>query len=201
MARKEGLRLQAGEPEFEAKSYDELTELDGLSPELMDDHIGLYRGYVKNANRAHGLLREGDLDTFERSEVRRRFGWEFNGMRLHEMYFDALTPGGKDLDEDTKLHEGLTKDFGSLAAWAQDFRAVGSMRGIGWAALCHDPVTDRFFNTWVDEHDAGNLVGTTPVLLMDVFEHAFIKDFGTDRDLYMDAYFQNVDWTVADKRL
>ncbi len=202
MTRKDhGLHMQVGAPSFEAKDYGRLTELEGFSPELIEQHVGLYQGYVRNANRVHELLRQGDLDEVTRSEVRRRFGWEFNGMRLHELYFDVLAPGGSRLDPDSALGKELEAEFGSLDLWAQDFRTVGSMRGIGWAALVRDDATGRYFNTWIDEHDAGHLAGTTPLLVMDVFEHAFMRDFGTDRRAYMDAFFRNIDWNVVQARI
>lgn len=186
--------------EHQAKDYERIRGLEGFSPELLDTHIGLYHGYVENTNKAHATLRAGGLDTYARAEVRRRLVWEFNGMRLHELYFDALRPGGQGLDPDGPLATALAKDFGSLDAWRADFEATGSMRGIGWAALSYDAQSDRFYNHWIDEHDAGALAGATPLLLMDVFEHAFIRDFGTDRAAYMDAYFDNVDWSTVEAR-
>lgn len=192
--------LQTFDTPYEPKDYDRLRGLEGFSEDLMQTHIGLYAGYVEHTNKAHGLIRTGDLDDYSRGEVRRRMVWEFNGMRLHELYFDALTPGGTERTDDSPLVQAIENDFGGFDVWMEDFRSVGAMRGIGWAALSYDPVQERFFDHWIDEHDAGALAGTHPILLMDVFEHAFMRDFGTDKQAYMDAYFGNVDWNQAEAR-
>lgn len=176
------------------KDYDALRELEGFSEELVSTHLGLYEGYVKHANKAHGLLHSGDLDDYTAGEVRRRFVWEFNGMRLHELFFDALTPGGSDLDRDGPFCKAVNASFGGVDSWMKDLRAVAGMRGIGWAAVIRDPATGRLHNQWINEHDAGALAGGEPLFLIDVFEHAFIRDFGTDKDSYLDALFDNVDW-------
>lgn len=184
---------------YTAKDYSRLIEGTPFSKELMETHVGLYKGYVENTNKALGILR-GEGDDYERGEVRRRFAWEFNGMRLHELYFDTMKPGGSDHDGDHRFVEAIQNEFGSLDNWDKRFREVGTIRGIGWACLTYDPIEERLFNTWINEHDGGALAGTHPLLLMDVFEHAFIKDFGTDRDAYMDAFFDTVDWTVVERR-
>lgn len=184
---------------YTANDYSHLVGDTPFSEELMETHLKLYEGYVKHTNKAIEILRNED-DGYKRGEVRRRFAWEFNGMRLHELYFDAMTPGGTDHDGDKNFVEAIKKEFNDLSTWQKRFREVGSIRGIGWACLTYDPIGDRTFNTWINEHDAGALAGTHPLLLMDVFEHAFIRDFGTDRDAYMDAFFDTVDWNVVEKR-
>ncbi len=194
------MQLQASDNRFEAKNMDHILDLDGFSDDLLRTHVNLYNGYVDATNNAHDMLRAGGLDANVRAELRRRFVWEFNGMRLHELYFDALSPGGRPLDADGDLVAGITKEFGSTAAWLEDLRSVATMRGVGWAATVRDPVTGRLFNQWIDEHDAGALATTDPLLLIDVFEHAFIRDFGTDRDAYLDALFDNVNFDVVEKR-
>jgi Fe-Mn family superoxide dismutase len=121
-------------------------------------------------------------------------------MRLHEVYFENLTKNVRALERETPLAARLTKDFGSREGWEKQFRATGSLRGIGWAALLWDPVWGRLFNVWIDEHDRGALAGCSLVLLMDVFEHAFLTDYGTKRADYIDAFLAAADWEVAARR-
>lgn len=183
---------------YQAKDYSHLLGTPGFSDDLLQTHFKLYQGYVTHTNKNTDLLR-GDLDAYAKAEVRRRLGWEFNGMRLHELYFGGMTNGGKEL-AGGGLKDAITRDFGSFDAWKADFTATGAARGIGWVALTYDAEAGRLLNTWINEHDVGFLAGTRPILLMDVFEHAFIKDYGTDKASYMKAYFDAVDWSVAAKR-
>ena len=120
-------------------------------------------------------------------------------MRLHEYYFENL--GGKEaLDPKSPLALKIAADFGSFEAWKSDFVATGSMRGIGWAVLYLDPVYGKLMNLWINEHDVGHLAGGTPILIMDVFEHAYMIDYLTDRAQYIDAFFQNIHWANVANR-
>ncbi|MFQ5761800.1 MAG: superoxide dismutase [Candidatus Bathyarchaeia archaeon] len=190
---------------YQAKNYDGLLGTQGLSDQLLKNHFTLYQGYVTNTNKLAdilaGMVKEGKTDTPEYAELKRRFGWEFNGMRLHEYYFDNMVKGGSPLDQNSKIAQTLTRDFGSVEACAKDFRAAGAMRGIGWVILYLDPVANRTFNTWINEHDVGHLAGCVPLLVMDVFEHAYMLDYGTKRAGYIDAFFNAVDWKVVNQRL
>jgi Fe-Mn family superoxide dismutase len=146
------------------------------------------------------LLKEGKTGTAEYAELKRRFGWEFDGMRLHEYYFENL--GGKGgILKGGKLFQKLGESFGSYEAWERDFRATGSMRGIGWAVLYQDIPSGKFFNFWINEHDVGHPSGGMPILIMDVFEHAFMIDYGLKRADYIEAFFRNINWTEVEKRL
>jgi Fe-Mn family superoxide dismutase len=146
------------------------------------------------------MLKEGKMATPEYAELKRRLGWEFNGMRLHEYYFENL--GGKvALDTAGKLAKKLAESFGSYEAWEKDFRATGAMRGIGWAVLYQDPANGRLINFWINEHDVAHPAGCTPILIMDVFEHAFMLDYGLKRADYIEAFFKNLEWKAAEARL
>jgi Fe-Mn family superoxide dismutase len=136
----------------------------------------------------------------EFAELRRRLGWEFNGMRLHEYYFENLGGNGV-VNKDGRLAKKLAEDFGSYDAWEKEFRAVGAMRGIGWAVLYQDIANGKLINFWINEHDTGHPAGCTPILIMDVFEHAFMLDYGTKRAAYIDAFFKNLNWSAAEARL
>lgn len=190
---------------FEPMNFDRLIGTQGFSDTLMKNHFTLYQGYVTNSNKAleslKKLLAEDKLGTPEAAELRRRFGWEFNGMRLHELYFGNMAKGGVALTSGEAMGEKLKADFGSVEAFMKEFKGVGAMRGIGWAILTYDKQTDRLFNVWVNEHDVGHLAGTTPLLIMDVFEHAFMIDYGLKRADYIEAFYHSIDWGVVGARL
>lgn len=189
---------------YTAKDYTPLLGLPGLSDALLTNHFTLYAGYVTNTNklseRLAALAAAGETATPEYAELKRRYGWEWNGMRLHELYFENLTKEAVSLAADATLAEQINQDFGSLAAWEQDFRATGSMRGIGWVILTFDRERGRLFNTWINEHDLGHLAGTTPLLVMDVFEHAFVLDYGTKKADYIETFFRALDWKAVEAR-
>jgi len=189
---------------YQAKDYSSLIGMEGFSETLLMNHFTLYQGYVTNTNKLAeslaGMLKNGTTGTPEYAELKRRMGFEFNGMRLHEYYFDNL--GGKaPLDKSGKLASKLADAFGSVDAWEQDFRATGAMRGIGWTILYQDNMSGWLFNQWINEHEVGHFAGCTPILVMDVFEHAFMIDYGLKRADYINAFFKNVDWGVVESRL
>ncbi len=189
---------------YEAKNFEHLLGTKGFSDQLLKNHSTLYQGYVTNTNKVAELLvtlhKGGKAGTPEYAELKRRFGWEFNGMRLHEYYFKNMTKGGKALDKNSPLFKTITENFGSYENWETDFRAVGAMRGIGWVILYCDPVSGRLFNFWINEHDIGHLSGAIPLLVMDVFEHAFMIDYGLKRADYIKSFFDSIDWTVVANR-
>ena len=188
---------------YKAKNFDNLLGTKGFSDKLLQNHFKLYQGYVANTNKlADALLAmlKEDTGTPEFAELKRRFGWEFNGMRLHEHYFGNMTKETKSLDANSAVAKKLAEAFGSLEQWEKGFKAVGAMRGIGWVILCYDKEGDRLFNVWINEHDVGHLAGAVPLLVMDVFEHAFIMDYGMNRGEYIGAFFNAVDWDEVNKR-
>lgn len=189
---------------YEAKDYSKLIGMAGFSEALLKNHFTLYQGYVTNTNKVLDILAkmlaDGATATPEYAELKRRLGWEFNGMRLHEIYFENLGGNGS-IDQAGKLAAKITADFGSYEAWEKDFRATGAMRGIGWAVLYQDSATGKLINFWVNEHDVAHPAGCTPILIMDVFEHAFMLDYGLKRPDYIEAFFKNIDWKAAEARL
>ncbi len=189
---------------YPVKDYSRLLGMAGFSDTLLKNHFTLYQGYVANTNKVLEALAlaagEGKTGTPEFAELKRRLGWEFNGMRLHELYFENL--GGKaPLDNSVRLAARLREQYGSIEAWEKEFRAVGAMRGIGWAVLYEDPADGRLINFWINEHDAGHPAGCRPLLVMDVFEHAFMIDHGLKRADYIEAFFRNIDWAAVGARL
>ncbi|HEX7616135.1 MAG TPA: Fe-Mn family superoxide dismutase [Thermoanaerobaculia bacterium] len=188
---------------YSAKDFTRLLGTPGFSDSLLKQHFDLYNGYVKNANALHDELEAASPakpPTPAWSELKRRFGWEWNGMRLHEVYFGNLTKKRANLEKTAGLGAQLTRNFGSLESWEKEFRATGSLRGIGWAALVWDADAGCLFNIWVDEHDRGQLAGCPVILLMDAFEHAYMPDYGTKRGEYIDAFLAAADWEVAAHR-
>ncbi|HYC76278.1 MAG TPA: Fe-Mn family superoxide dismutase [Planctomycetota bacterium] len=189
---------------YVARDYSGLVGMPGFNEALLRNHFKLYEGYVKNVNRIladlEAFRKDDKLATPAAAELRRRLGWEFDGMRLHEIYFDNL--GGKEpLRPEGKLGAALVKQWGSIEAWMADFKAVGEMRGIGWAALVQDGWSGRLYNVWIEEHDGGHFAACPVLLLMDVFEHAYLVDNASKKAEYIDAFFRNVDWTTAERRL
>lgn len=185
---------------YAAKDFKHLVGLTGFSDALLLNHFTLYEGYVKNTNALINLLETKEISTPEYAEIQRRFGWEWNGMRLHELYFGNMTKNASPLAEGT-LREKIENAYGNFENWQKNFVGVGSMRGIGWVILFHDREKDRLFNAWVNEHDMGHLAGCTPLLVMDVFEHAYMLDYGIKKAEYIETFFKSIDWVAAEERL
>ena len=189
---------------YMAVDYSGLIGMEGFSETMLSNHLALYQGYVTNCNRLIELLttmlKEGNVGTPEYAELKRRMGFEFNGMRLHEYYFGNLG-GKKALDMSGSMAKKIAEDFGSYEEWEKDFKGTGMMRGIGWAILYQDNVTGKLLNQWINEHETGHFAGCIPVLVMDVFEHAFITDYGLKRVSYIEAFFKNINWNVVEGRL
>lgn len=198
MKKKEGVMT------YSVKNYDSLIGTPGFSNELLKNHFQLYKGYVEHTNALirefTSALTEGKTGTQCYSELKRRFSWEFNGMRLHELYFDSMTNGGSSLDREAALKKHIVEDFGSFETWQKAFRAVGAIRGVGWTLLCYDPEGNSLYNVWVNEHDTGYLARTVPLLIMDLWEHAFMLDYGIKRDDYISAFLDAVDWERVSQR-
>jgi Fe-Mn family superoxide dismutase len=186
--------------DYQAKDYSHLLGMPGFNDELLQIHFKLYEGYVKNTNEIADKLKNTiNPGSYDNGALRRRFGWEFDGMRLHEIYFDNLG-GKKGLENTDPLFRALSDQFGSFEKWKQDFIATGMMRGVGWALLYYDPEYHRLFNVWINEHDTGHLVRGIPILVMDVFEHAYITQYKLDRAKYIEAFFNNINWETVSKR-
>lgn len=189
---------------FESKSFEHLIGIKGFSDTLLKNHFTLYQGYVANSNKVTEalmtMLKDGKTGTPEYAELKRRIGWEYNGMRLHEYYFGNMTKQGMTLDKNSKLFNKIIEDFGSYDMWEKDFKASGTMRGIGWVVAYYEPVAGKIYNVWINEHDIGHLSGAIPILVMDVFEHAYMTDFGIKRTDYISAFFPAIDWNAAAKR-
>ncbi|MBI3573922.1 superoxide dismutase [Candidatus Kaiserbacteria bacterium] len=180
--------------------------LVGISPKQIDVHLKLYEGYVKNLNLLQSVLDAYGHTTdeggkYSLSEVRRRFGFEWNGMRMHEHYFAQWEGSSAPLTADSSLGQALAAQYGSMDAWMVDFKTVGSLRGIGWAILSYDPAGKTFFNHWVSDHELGQLNSTVTILALDLWEHAYMVDYTpAEKAKYIEAFFRNLNGEVVNKR-
>lgn len=189
---------------YEIQTFD-LPALANLSPKQVAAHLGLYEGYVKHVNVlreqiAH-LEADKEKNAYAIMEVRRRLGFEFNGMRMHEFYFSQFEKGAAEADRDSALAKTVSEKYGSWDAFVAHFVAVGMSRGIGWSILYHDPVGATPHVAWVSDHELGQL-GSLPIILaMDMWEHAFMVDFlPSEKKNYVEAFMKNLNWKVAEER-
>jgi len=189
---------------YEAKNFESLIGTAGFSDQLLKNHFTLYQGYVTNTNKVMdslaALAKEGKAATPEYAELTRRLGWEFNGMRLHEYYFGNMKKGGSAIDTNSEFYKQTVKSYGSFDNFEKNLKAVGTMRGVGWAIAYYDAEASRLQNVWVNEHDVGHFAGAAPLLIMDVFEHAFMIDYGLKRADYIEAFWKAIDWASVSKR-
>lgn len=190
---------------YEARKF-ALKGLTGISDQTLQLHFKLYEGYVKGTNslsqKIDAILADGKVDAEEMpaySELTRRLGFEYNGMVLHEYYFENLTAGSERAEG--ALRAAAEKSFGSFDVWKTDFASIGAMRGVGWAICYQNPANGRLSNHWITLHEHGNVAGFRPILVMDVWEHAYLLDYGSDRAKYVEAFFANVAWNVVERRL
>ncbi len=180
---------------YQPQDYSRILGMQGISDATLHNHFKLYQGYVNNTNtlmqRTAQLLKEGNDRAPDYAEMRRRLGFEFDGMRLHEYYFENLKGDGRP-DTTSLIYKQIQQDFGDFEAWKKDFIATGMMRGVGWAILFYDTRGNRLLNNWITLHHENLLAGVQPLLVMDVWEHAFLLDFQLDRAGYVNAFFSNL---------
>jgi len=179
-----------------------IPELKGISKKSIDEHIKLYEGYVKHTNlilEKISELKDSESDAYAVSEMQRRFSFEFDGMRNHEIYFKSLEGGAKQLSDDSKLKKAIEEEWGSFDGWLSRFKTVAKTRGIGWAMLSYDSGSGRLVNSWVDEQHLGHLTGLSPVLALDMWEHSFVGDYWpSGKAQYIDDFFENLNWEVVE---
>ena len=189
---------------YEAKTFT-VPELDGISQETIDEHIGLYKGYVKHANlireKIDAYSNDPDNNAYAIGEMQRRLGFEFGGMRNHEYYFTQFEGGAHPLP-DSELKNLIETQWGSVDAWHNRFTTVALTRGVGWAMLYIDRQTNQLVQTWVDEQHLGQLADLDIVLALDMWEHSYMLDYPPSKKKeYIHAFFRNLNWEVAAGRL
>lgn len=194
---------------YKAKQFN-LSGLHGISDQTLELHLKLYDGYVKATNDLQEKMAE-----FSRKDqllpemlpaywaLKQRETFEYNGMFLHEYYFGNLTKqSSASPDNNSRFFRLAEKSFGTYTLWKGDFIRVGSLRGVGWAICYEDPRSGQISNHWISLHENGHVAGLKPILVMDVWEHAYLLDYKpAERNKYINAFFSNVDWTVVDARI
>ena len=176
---------------FEEKKFN-IPKLKGISDKNVEEHLKLYAGYVKNAN----LI----LEKAEDNELQRRFAFEFDGMRNHEYYFAQFEGGSTSLTTSGSLAKAITQEFGSFENWLTQFKSIALTRGVGWAFLYYDSQTKRLFNQWIDEQHIGHLTGLSPIIALDMWEHAYVADYQpSGKKNYVEDFFANLNWEVVEK--
>ncbi len=186
---------------YTAKQFN-IKPLQGISARTIEEHLKLYEGYVKHTNLILEKIKSlaGVTEsTYELSEARRRFGFEFDGMKNHELYFELIQGEATQLS-DSALSQAIKSHFGSFDAWLLDFKTLAKTRGIGWAILYYDKSNSTLLNSWVDEQHLGHLVGMTPICAIDMWEHSFVADYQpSGKAQYIDDFMSQIDWSVAEK--
>ncbi|MES2059446.1 MAG: Fe-Mn family superoxide dismutase [Patescibacteria group bacterium] len=181
-----------------------IPEIAGISAKTIEEHLKLYAGYVKHANLIQEKLKElgkdPEANAYLIGELNRRFAFEFNGMRNHEYYFESLEGGRKEV-MGTALNAQMEKDFGSVEAWFNSFVQLALTRGIGWAVLWYDPVSEKLVQNWVDEQHLGQLNGLKFIYGIDMWEHSYLMDYTPgEKRKYIDAYTQATNQEISCKR-
>lgn len=185
----------------------EIGELKGISAKNIEEHLKLYAGYVKNANlilekipEYRGYEKEDTFAPYVVSELQRRFAFEYNGMRNHEVYFSSLSGGAKALSPDGNLAKKFIEIFGSTETFIQEFKTLALTRGIGWAVLWYDKKDDRLLASWVDEQHLGQLNGCDMILALDMWEHSYVADYQpSGKKQYVEDFFSNLNWGVVEE--
>src|SRR3989344_1839347 len=188
---------------FEEMKFN-IGALKGISAKNIEEHLKLYVGYVKHTNlileKINELAQDAEKNAYALSEIQRRFGFEYNGMRNHEVYFKSLSGEAQALADNSELRKAITSEWGSYEAWLNRFKAIALTRGIGWAMLYYDRKEKRLLSTWVDEQHLGQLQDCTLILALDMWEHAYVYDYPTsEKKKYVEAFFDNLNWEVIEK--
>ena len=177
-----------------------IGELKGISAKNIEEHLKLYSGYVKNVNGIMEMFGKYNTDPVANSyilgELGRRFSFEYNGMRNHEVYFASFEGGSKPLNDSSPLKKSITEAWGSFEEWLNVFKNMATTtRGIGWAVLWYDKKNNRVLASWVDEQHLGQLNGCQMILGLDMWEHAYVYDYPTsEKKKYVEAFFENLNW-------
>jgi len=189
---------------YQEKKFN-LPELNGISKESVDAHLGLYAGYVKNFNAISGMLAEYAKDSEKNAhalaELIRRRSFEFGGMRLHELYFAQFEGSSTALTASGTLAKQIEAEYHKLEYFLAMFRAIALMRGPGWAILYWDPQAKQLLTGFSGEQHQGHFATLPIILALDVWEHAYLLDYGAaGKDKYIDAFFKNLNWPVLEQR-
>ena len=189
---------------FEEKKFN-IGELTGISSKNIEEHLKLYSGYVKNLNgifeKLGQLMSDPTNNAYVIGELHRRIGFEFNGMRNHEIYFDLLSDGSKPLPENSEFKKHIESQAPSVDTAMIGFKTLAMTRGIGWAILYFDKNSQQLVPAWIDEQHLGQLQGCTPVLALDMWEHSYVADYQpSGKKQYIVDFLNQVSWGNAMER-
>ncbi len=187
---------------FTEKKFN-IPKLKGISEKNIEEHLKLYAGYVKNANsvlkQVEEYKKDSETNAYVLGELMRRFSFEYNGMRNHEVYFSSLEGGAQELGDESSLKKSVEEEWGSFDAWKESFKALALTRGIGWAALWYDPREDRLLISWIDEQHLGQLSGCELILGIDMWEHSYVADYQpSGKKTYVEDFFANLNWNIIE---
>lgn len=190
---------------YTAKRFN-FPALDGISTKQLELHVALYGGYVKNFNTLQEQIMDLEKDsekyTFAIESIRRRLGFEFNGMRMHELYFAQLEGMGTPLSDDGALNNIFKKEYGGADGFQAQCKKVGMSRGGGWTTLVWDKENSTPHIAWTADHELGVLADVSILLVLDMWEHAYMVDYTpSEKAKYIDAFFKNINWVVVESRL
>ena len=175
-----------------------LEKMPKLNPQLLDIHLKLYEGYVQQVNFIDESSNKSS-DPFMKQSLRKQYGFEYDGMRLHELYFGQL--GGKgDSNLKVKIVNKISEKYGSLDSFILEVKSFAKTRGIGWVILFGNISNGELKLAWIQDHEKGFLSGWVPIVVIDLWEHAYISQFGLNKDSYVDLCFEYMDWKVVDVR-
>jgi superoxide dismutase, Fe-Mn family len=189
--------------QFTAKTFT-IPTLVGISAKNIEEHLKLYAGYVKHANlileKVVEYKKDSEKNAYALGEIMRRFGFEYNGIRNHEVYFSSLEGGSSELSDGSSLKDAITAEWGSFDAWLAEFKSIALTRGIGWAMLYYDRTDGRLLNAWIDEQHLGQLQDCALILGLDMWEHSFVADYQpSGKKQYVEDFFKNVKWSVIEE--
>lgn len=180
-----------------------IPTLDGISEKTITEHLKLYSGYVKHANLILEKMKSmnPETDQYAMAETQRRFAFEFDGMRNHELYFSQFEGGSTSPDTLETLRPAIESTWGSFETWFQSFNTLAMTRGVGWAILYFDKKTNTLLQTWIEEQHIGHLTGVDIILALDMWEHSYMLDYvPSEKKKYIDSFFKNLNWNVIEKR-
>lgn len=192
---------------FTEKTFN-IGELNGIGSKNIEEHLKLYKGYVTNANNvvekisslSQGFFKDGADNSYMIAELFRRFSFEYNGMRNHEIYFSSLSGGAKELNPESDLAKKINETCVSFEIFMMGFKNMALTRGVGWAVLWYDKKDKRLIASWVDEQHLGQLNGCEMILALDMWEHAYVYDYPTsEKKKYIEAFFANLNWQVIEE--
>lgn len=190
---------------YAARTF-KIPALKGLSEKQLKVHLALYEGYVKHLNVILDTIKElrekdAEKNAFVINELRRRMGFEFDGMRMHEYYFEQLEDEAKEPSESSPLKDAVTERYGDWEKFIAHLKEVAGTRGIGWTVVYYDVAERQAHTAWVGDHELGQFAGLPIILAIDMWEHAYMIDYvPADKKSYVEAYLENLNWDVVEKR-